>query len=484
MIRALARIVPFVLRGGAVALLIIAQVRSAPAPGPTGPGLAVAVVTGALAVTLLAIAFRLPLRGVRRPSQGTANPAPDLAPEPLEGSHPTEPPQPTDGTSLLTPGHAPERSTEPLRGSRREPSQDTKDPSRAAAEVWRGAETSHPAPELSRGGADTSQAAPEPSPRTARASRLAAGLSKSAAKASVFGVPLTLVALGLAVILSDILFAISRDGAAVGALLFCVTLVATRFPLRQSMPVGILAVGGLLVVGVLDGFPAQDLTAMLSVCMIFLIAYAARQRKAARAAEAREAVLAERARIARELHDILAHSLSAQLVHLEGAKLLLRAERTAEALDRVTRARDLAKSGLDEARRAVSALRESPPPLPEALRALTGEFESATQQECALRVRGLERRLAPETELTLIRTAQEALTNVRRHAPGSPATVELSCDRSWCDLRVTNPFSDGEGSPGGGHGLMGMRERAELLGGTLMAGERDGSFLVHLRVPA
>ncbi|WP_181449028.1 sensor histidine kinase [Nonomuraea aridisoli] len=295
---------------------------------------------------------------------------------------------------------------------------------------------------------------------------------------------LTLVALGLAMVLSVILFAISRDGVAIGALLVCVTLAASRFPLRQSIPVGILAVGGLLLVSVLAGFPTQDLTAVLSVCMIFLIAYAARQRKAARAAEAREAVLAERARIARELHDILAHSLSAQLVHLEGAKLLLRAERTAEALDRVTRARDLARSGLDEARRAVSALRESPPPLPEALRALAVEFESAAQQRCVLRVRGLERRLSPETELTLIRTAQEALTNVRRHAPSSPATVELSCDPSWCDLRITNPFPEGGGSPGGGYGLMGMRERAELLGGTLTAGERDGSFLVHLRVPA
>ncbi|MFD0479167.1 sensor histidine kinase [Nonomuraea thailandensis] len=232
-------------------------------------------------------------------------------------------------------------------------------------------------------------------------------------------------------------------------------------------------------------------------------------------------MLAERARIAREIHDILAHSLSAQLVHLEGAKLLLRAERTAEALDRVTHARDLAKSGLEEARRAVSALREDPPALPAALRTLAADFETATHQPCALRISGPEQRLAPETELALLRTAQEALTNVRRHATGSPAQVALTFTPDHCDLRITNPASpqrsaperghalngahergDGlhggqgahgtaegghglTGTPKGGYGLMGMRERAELLGGTLTAGERDdGGFLVHLRVPA
>ncbi|MFG1702417.1 sensor histidine kinase [Nonomuraea sp. M3C6] len=296
--------------------------------------------------------------------------------------------------------------------------------------------------------------------------------------------PVALIALGLAVILSVALSTMTHGGPAVGALLISVSLVVTRFPLRQSLPVGLLAIGGLLMAGVLAGDPTQNLTLILGNCLIFLISYAAKQRKATRAAEAREAVLAERARIAREIHDILAHSLSAQLVHLEGAKLLLRADRSAEALDRVTHARDLAKSGLEEARRAVSALREDPPALPVALRRLAEDFESAAHQACTLRISGPEQRLAPETELALVRTAQEALTNVRRHAPGSPATVELECDPAWCDLRITNPASAEKGSPGGGYGLVGMRERAELLGGTLSAGERDGGFLVHLKVPS
>ncbi|MFC5825427.1 sensor histidine kinase [Nonomuraea insulae] len=293
-----------------------------------------------------------------------------------------------------------------------------------------------------------------------------------------------LVALGLAVLLSIALNSITHSRVTIGILLVCISLAVSRLQLRESIGVGLLAIAGLVVAGELSGSPAEDLSLMLSVCLIFLVTYAAKQRKATRAAEAREAVLAERARIAREIHDILAHSLSAQLVHLEGAKLLLRAERTAEALDRVTRARDLAKSGLDEARRAVSALREDPPALPVALRTLAEDFETTAHRSCTLRISGAEHRLTPETELALLRTAQEALTNVRRHAPGSPVQVELAFDRTWCDLRVTNPPSAEKGSPGGGYGLVGMRERAELLGGTLSAGEHDGGFLVHLRVPS
>jgi signal transduction histidine kinase len=300
----------------------------------------------------------------------------------------------------------------------------------------------------------------------------------------IFGVPVALIALGLAVIIAISLDTVAPGGGAIAAMLICVAAAVAKYTLVQAAPVGLITVAGLVVAGELSGAPSRDLPLILSVLLIFLLSYAAKQRRATRAAEAREAVLAERARIAREIHDILAHSLSAQLVHLEGAKLLLRAERTEEAFDRVVLARDLAKSGLEEARRAVSALREDPPPLPAALRTMAHEFETITHQPCSLRVRGPEHRLAPEAELTLLRTAQEALTNVRRHAPGSPATVELVFDHSGCDLLVANPASEAEGTPGGGYGLVGMRERAELLGGTLSAGERDGGFLVHLKVPA
>ena len=297
-------------------------------------------------------------------------------------------------------------------------------------------------------------------------------------------VPVMAIALALSVALAIILDAVADGGPALAVLLYCLGIAAVRLPLRHSAPIGLLAIGGLLVEGAISGRLDRDLSLILSACLIFLVAYSVRERRAARAAEAREAVLAERARIAREIHDILAHSLSAQLVHLEGAKLLLRADKTDEALDRVVRARDLAKSGLEEARRAVSALREDSPALPQALRTLAEDFQAATDRTCTLHISGAEHRLPPETELALLRTAQEALTNVRRHAPGSPATVRLVYEPGSCDLLVTNPASAEPGTPGGGYGLVGMRERAELLGGTLSAGETTDGFRVHLRIPA
>ncbi|MFI7535417.1 sensor histidine kinase [Streptosporangium sp. NPDC049376] len=300
----------------------------------------------------------------------------------------------------------------------------------------------------------------------------------------LLGVPVKVVALGLAVLLALWLEMMAVDGPAVAVLLFGVGTAAVRYPLARSLPIGGLALGGLLVAGAVTGALERDLSLAFSLCMVFMIAYSIRERRAARSAQEREAVLAERARIAREIHDILAHSLSAQIVHLEGARMLLRADRAGEALERVERAGDLARNGLEEARRAVSALRENQPPLPEALRRLAEEFHAATGQECALLTSGRQRRLPPETELAVIRTAQEAVTNVRRHAPGSPATVRLGFHGGSCELEVTNPLADSPGTPGGGYGIVGMRERAELLGGTLESGEREGIFLVRLRVPA
>ncbi|MFF0311697.1 sensor histidine kinase [Streptosporangium sp. NPDC004379] len=299
---------------------------------------------------------------------------------------------------------------------------------------------------------------------------------------TVLGIP---VRLGTAVIASIGLLVLSPDGGlAVAALLFTVGAAAFRHPPHRAVPVGLLALTGLLLAGLAGRSWEQELPLAVNVCVILLIAYAVRQRRATRAAEAREAVLAERARIAREIHDVLAHSLSAQIVHLEGARLLLRAERHTEALERVEHAGQLARSGLEEARRAVSALREDSPPLPAAIEALTEEFRATTGQACPLTVTGPERRLAPETELAVVRTAQEALTNVGRHAPGAPATVRLAFAGEVCELEVTNPSGSGPGTPGGGYGLVGMAERAELLGGALEAGETDGGFRVRLRLPA
>ncbi len=209
------------------------------------------------------------------------------------------------------------------------------------------------------------------------------------------------------------------------------------------------------------------------------------QERAARAAEAESAALAERARIAREIHDVLAHSLSAQLVHLEAARLMLDAGTDRERVrERVVAARRMAQDGLAETRQALSALRGEFTPVGEYLVELTG------RERVAFGVTGTPRPLAAEAGLAVRRTAQEALTNVRKHAPGARCTVELRYLAEEVELEVRDERAGRAEAPGGlaasgaGYGLLGMRERAELLGGTLLAGPHEGGWRVLLRVPA
>ncbi|MFH8384932.1 sensor histidine kinase [Kitasatospora sp. NPDC018058] len=209
------------------------------------------------------------------------------------------------------------------------------------------------------------------------------------------------------------------------------------------------------------------------------------QERAARAAEAESAALAERARIAREIHDVLAHSLSAQLVHLEAARLMLDAGTDREQIrERVVAARRMAQDGLAETRQALSALRGELTPVGEFLMELT------ERERAVLTVTGTPRPLAAEAGLAVRRTAQEAVTNVRKHAPGARCTVELRYLDGAVELEVRNtraPRGESSGElagSGSGYGLLGMRERAELLGGTLLAGPEDGGWRVLLRVPA
>lgn len=205
--------------------------------------------------------------------------------------------------------------------------------------------------------------------------------------------------------------------------------------------------------------------------------------QAAALAEAK--VLAERQRLAREIHDVLAHSLSAQVLHLEGTRMLLESGCSPElAVERVMRAGDLARAGLEETKRAVAALRGDQTPLAEQLESLATEFHGLTGKPCSVHVSGDPEELVVETRLTVLRTAQEALTNVRKHSPGASVTIALRRCDSWCSLEVVDTGGVPVSSNGTGYGLVGMRERAELLGGDLDAGPTDSGFRVRLRVPA
>lgn len=202
----------------------------------------------------------------------------------------------------------------------------------------------------------------------------------------------------------------------------------------------------------------------------------------------RAAALDERARIAREIHDVLAHALGGLAVQLEAAEILL-AERgdVAGALERIRGSRRTAREGLEEARRAVAALRTDAPPLPEALAGLV-ESHRAQGAQGDLVIEGAARELSPEVSLALMRTVQEALTNARRHAPGAHVRVALVYAPDHASVTVTNDAATGpgpvdSGTPTGGYGLAGMRERLELAGGRLAAGPTPDGWAVSAQIP-
>jgi signal transduction histidine kinase len=205
-----------------------------------------------------------------------------------------------------------------------------------------------------------------------------------------------------------------------------------------------------------------------------------------RAAERTAAAFAERSRLAREMHDVLAHTLSGLVLQLDGATLLARVEGSDELTATVERAQTLAHDGLAEARDAISALRGDTLPGPERLTELVAEHQRAGGA-CQLVVTGDPVRLGPEARLAVFRTAQEALSNVRKHAPGAAVDLHLVWRDSGATLVVQDSGGDGHAvldKAGAGYGLAGMSERAALLGGRLDAGPADGGFRVELHVPA
>jgi signal transduction histidine kinase len=213
-----------------------------------------------------------------------------------------------------------------------------------------------------------------------------------------------------------------------------------------------------------------------------------------RGAELRAAALAERQRVARDMHDVLAHTLSGLAVQLEGARLLARSDPADDRLEGVlARAHQLASAGLSEARQAIGMLRGDELPGIPRLASLATDFEADTGVPCPFTTTGQPRELGSAARLTLYRVTQEALTNVRKHARPHRVEVRLDYQPAEVLLAVEDTCGDGRGAPradggapradGGGYGLTGMRERAELLGGTLSAGPTEAGFLVVLRVP-
>ena len=157
--------------------------------------------------------------------------------------------------------------------------------------------------------------------------------------------------------------------------------------------------------------------------------------------------------------------------------------RIGAALDR---AHHLAQTGLQDARRAIGTLRDEELPGPRRLAGLAREFERDSGVGCHLEVTGERRELGSQARLAVYRTAQEALTNVRKHAHAQRVELRLGYERDGTRLTVEDYAPDGvpAAGDGDGYGLAGMRERAELLDGTLTAAPTGTGFRVELWVPA
>ncbi|MBB6420138.1 signal transduction histidine kinase [Streptomyces sp. AK010] len=189
------------------------------------------------------------------------------------------------------------------------------------------------------------------------------------------------------------------------------------------------------------------------------------QDRAARAAEAETAALAERARTAREIHDVLAHSLSAQLVHLEAARLLIERGGEREQIhERVVAAREMARGGLAETRQALSALRGELTPLEDFLNELVSAAGGAE-----ITGTGERRALPTEASQAVRRAAQEALANVRKHAPWRQGTPQARLPSARSDPGCT--------------GLGGLAGRTDRVGGRARSAGHAGVCRVAGRLP-
>lgn len=222
----------------------------------------------------------------------------------------------------------------------------------------------------------------------------------------------------------------------------------------------------------------------------------AESRSALREEHERRSVVEEKARIARELHDVIAHNMSLITVQARSAPHRV-ADVSPAAEAEFAEIADLAASALRQMRGVLDVLRTEEGqsgrvPVP-GIDGLAGLFESARGTGQRVEVRGELPDLtdvSPEVGTAAYRIVQEALSNARRHAPSEPVGVDLTMGEEGLGIRVANPV-DGAApassteTSGGGHGLIGMRERASAVGGNITAGATDGDeFVVEALLPA
>ncbi len=219
------------------------------------------------------------------------------------------------------------------------------------------------------------------------------------------------------------------------------------------------------------------------------------QRERLEAEQRRADLLDERARIAREIHDVLAHSLGALGIQIQAARSVLTDYGdTGRAVELLTAAQRMAAEGLTETRRAVHALRSDTLPLADELAEATRSYAERYHVAVSLDAAGDPRPVPADATVALLRVAQEALVNAAKHGAGKPVTVRLDYQDTGVRLTVRNEVDDAapDGTAAGavrpstlnaGYGLTGMRERLRMRNGTLEAGQEGACWVVAAQVP-
>jgi signal transduction histidine kinase len=214
------------------------------------------------------------------------------------------------------------------------------------------------------------------------------------------------------------------------------------------------------------------------------------QQMRAQQALAEHAAADERRRIAREVHDVIAHSLSVTLLHVTGARRVLQQDRDVDdAVEALEEAERLGRQAMADIRRTVGLLDKSPMKItPEPglddISVLVEDFERAGL-DVSLRVDGSTRRVSAAVGLALYRITQESLANIAKHAPDSKSTVALSISATSARLTVNNrlPAAVAANQSPEGRGMRGMRQRVELLGGVIDVGPTHDGWSVSAVVP-
>lgn len=275
--------------------------------------------------------------------------------------------------------------------------------------------------------------------------------------------------------------------------------IASRASGNLPLSIGtVLAANGIMVGSDVFGTWDQSFIWVIGISfgwfggfLIQTLAHRTIELKAAQSKLSEKAAADERQRIARELHDVIAHSMSVTMLHITAARMALERDRSADALDALREAEEQGRESLSEIRRTVGLLgpdeASAAPPMPTAtdLPKLVADFRAAGL-DVELSLDGDISGLPPAAGLNLYRIVQESLTNVVKHAPGAKATVELKVSDDDIRLRVRNGSGNGATRPlrsDSGQGMRGMSERAALLGGSVDVLTGESGWTVHVVAP-